>query len=113
MFSSKHILLKDNNIPSSTANATLFLISSFKYVNNMKTFACDCHLNDPTTFQHHQIQVCFAHARMLALGYTNAFSVLHVRGLVIFQNRAQIRNLQILPDEFMETEMSKFTTQRR
>ena len=78
----------------------------------MKTFVCDYHLNDPTTFQHHQIQVCSAHARMLALGYKNAFSVLHVRGLVIFQYRAQIQNLQRPPHKFMETEMSKFATQR-
>ena len=34
----------------------------------MKTLVCDYHLNDPTFFQHHQIQVCSAHARMLALG---------------------------------------------
>ena len=80
-------------ILSSTANATLFLISSFKYVNNMKTFVCDYHLNDPTTFLHHQIQVCNAHAPILALVYKNAFSVLHVNGLVIFQHRAQIQNL--------------------
>ena len=79
----------------------------------MKTFVCDYHLNDPTTFQHHQIQVCSAHARMLALGYKNAFFVLHVRGLLIFQYRAQIQNLQRPPDEFMETEMSKFATQRQ
>ena len=77
------------NILSSTANTTLFLLSSFKYVNNMKTFMCDNHLNDPTTFLRHQIQVYSAHARILALGYKNAFSVLHVHGLVIFQHRAQ------------------------
>ena len=62
------------------------------YVNNMKTFVCDYHLN-PTTFLHHQIQVYSAHARILALGYKNAFSVLHTHGLVIFQHRAQIQNL--------------------
>ena len=44
----------------------------------MKTFVCDYHLNDPTTFLHHQIQVYGAHARILALGYKHAFSVLHV-----------------------------------
>ena len=60
----------------------------------MKTFVCDYHLNDPTTFLHHQIQVCSAHARILALGYKNAFSVLHVHGLVIFQHRAQIQTLK-------------------
>ena len=81
------------SIPSSTANAALLLLSSFKYVNNMKTFVCDYHLNDPTTFLHYQIQVYSAHARILASGYKNAFSVLHVHGLVIFQNRAQIQNL--------------------
>ena len=80
-------------ILSSTANATLFLISSFKYVNYMKPFVCGHHLNDPTIFLHHQIQVCSAHARILALRYKNAFSVLHVHGLVIFQHRAQIQNL--------------------
>ena len=79
----------------------------------MKTFVCDYHLNDPTAFQHHQIQVCGAHARMLALGYKNAFSVLHVRRLVIFQYRAKNQNLQRPPDEFMETETSKFDTQRQ
>ena len=78
---------------SSTANATLFFISSFKYVYDMKTFVCDYHLNDPTTFLHHPIQVCSAHARILALGYKNAFSMLTVHGLVIFQHRAQIQNL--------------------
>ena len=42
----------------------------------MKTFVCDYHLNDPTTSLHHQIQVFCVHARILALGYKNAFSVL-------------------------------------
>ena len=79
----------------------------------MKTFVCDHHLNDPTAFQHHQIQVCSVHAPMLALGYKNAFSVFHVRRLVIFQYHSQIQNLQRPPDEFMETEMSKFATQRQ
>ena len=79
-----------SNILSSTAKATLFLLSSFKYVNNMKPFVCDYHLNDPTIFLHCQIQVHSAHARIPASGYKNAFSVLHVHGLVIFQNRAQI-----------------------
>ena len=79
----------------------------------MKTLVCDYHLNDPTTFAHHEIQVCSAHARILALGYKNAFSVLHVHGLVIFQHRAQIQNLKRPPDEFMKTEMSKFATQRQ
>ena len=82
-----------SNILSSTANATLFFDLIFKYVYNMKTFVCDYHLNNPTTFLHHQIQVCSAHARILALGYKNAFSVLHVHGLVIFKHRAQIQNL--------------------
>ena len=79
----------------------------------MKTFVCDYHLNDPTTFLHHQIQVCSVHARILALGYKNAFSVPHVHGLVIFQHRAQIQNLLRPPDEFMKTEMSKFATPRQ
>ena len=79
----------------------------------MKTFVCDYHLNDPTAFQHHKIQVCSAHARMLALGYKNAFSVLHMGRLVILQYRAQIQNLQRPPVEVMETEMSKFATQRQ
>ena len=57
----------------------------------MKTFVCDYHLDDPTTFLHHQIQVCSAQTRKLALGYKNAFSVHHVHGLVIFQIRAQIQ----------------------
>ena len=77
----------------------------------MKTFVCEYHLNDPTTFLHHQIQVCSAHARILALGYKNAFVVLPVHGLVIFQHRAQIQNISRLPDEFMKTEMSEFATQ--
>ena len=79
----------------------------------MKSFVCDYYLNDPAFFQHHQIQVCSVHARMLALGYKNAFSVLHVRGLVIFKYRAQIQNLQRPPDESTETEMAKFATQRQ
>ena len=79
----------------------------------MKTFVCDYHLNDPTKFLHHQIQVCSAHARILALGYKNAFSVLHVHGLVIFQHRARIQNLQRPSDEFMKAELSKFATQRQ
>ena len=79
---------------SSTANATLFLLSFIKYVNNMKTFVCDYHLNDPTTFLHYLIQVNSAHARILASGYNNAFSVLCVHWLVIFQNRAQIQNFR-------------------
>ena len=79
----------------------------------MKTFVCDYHLNDPTHFLHHQILVYSAHARILALGYKNAFSKLPVHGLVIFQHRAQIQNLRRPPDEFMKTEMSKFATQRQ
>ena len=79
----------------------------------MKTFVFDYHLNDLTTFLHHQIQVCSVHARILALGYKNAFSMLHVHGLVIFQHLARIQNLQRPPDEFMKTEMSKFATQRQ
>ena len=79
----------------------------------MKTFVCDYHLNDLTTFLHHQILVCSAHARILALGYTNAFSVPHVQGLVIFQHRAQIQNLIRPPNEFMKTEISKFAKQRQ
>ena len=70
---------------SSTANATFFfLLSSFKYENNKKTFVFDYHLNDPTTFLHHQIQVHSAHARILAFGYKNAFSVFHVHGSFFF-----------------------------
>ena len=80
-------------ILSSTANTILFFSHFFKYVNNMKTFVCNYHLNDPTTFLIHKIQVCSAHARKLALRYKNAFSVLHVHGLVIFQHRVQIQNL--------------------
>ena len=59
----------------------------------MNIFVCDYHVNDPTTFLHYQIQVCSAHARMLASGYKSAFSVLRVHGLVIFQHPAQIQNL--------------------
>ena len=79
----------------------------------MKTFVRDYHLNDATTVLHHQIQVCSAHARILAFGYTNAFSVLHEHGLVIFQHRAQIQNLLRPPNEFMKTEISKFARQRQ
>ena len=79
----------------------------------MKTFVCDYHLNDLTTFLHHQIQVCSAHARKFALGYKNAFSLPNMHGLVIFQHRAQIHNLSRPPDKFMKTEMSKFATQRQ
>ena len=70
----------------------------------MKMFVCDYHLNDQTTFLHHQIQVCsaHAHARILDLGNKNAFSVLHMHGLMIFQHH-----------EFMKTEMSKFATQQQ
>ena len=59
----------------------------------MKTFECDYHLNDPTHFLHHQIQVDNAHARVLAFGYKNAFSKLPVHGLMFFQHCAQIQNL--------------------
>ena len=90
-----------------------FLLLSFKYVNNMKTFVCDYHLNDPTTFLHHQFQVYSAHAQILTLGYKNAISVQHVHGLVIFQHRAQIQNLYRPPDKFMKTQMSKVPTQRQ
>ena len=79
----------------------------------MKRFGCDYHLNDPTTFLHHQIQVCSAHARILALGYKKAFSVLQVHGLVIFQHPVHIQILYRPPDVFMKTEMSKFATQRQ
>ena len=79
-------------IESSTANATFFDLI-FSLCNRMKTFVCNYHLNDPTTFLHHQIQVCSAHACILALGYKTLFTVLRVHGLVIFQHRAQIQNL--------------------
>ena len=85
-----------------------FLISFLKYVNDMKTFVCDYHLNNMTTFLRPEIQVCSAHVRLLALGYKNAFSVLHVHGLVLVQHRAQNQNLLRPPNEFMKTEMSKF-----
>ena len=58
-------------------------------------------LNDPNIFLHYQIQVFSAHARILALGYKNAYSVLHVHGLVI------IKTMHI------RREMSKFATQRQ
>ena len=74
---------------------------------------CDYHVNDPTTFLHYQIQVCSAHAGMLASGYLSEFSVLRVHGLVIFQHPTQIKNLERPPDEFMKTEMSKLATQRQ
>ena len=61
----------------------------------MKTFVIDYHLNDQTTFLHHPIQVCSAHAQKLALGYKNELSALYVHGLVIFQHRAQIQNLWV------------------
>ena len=79
----------------------------------MKTFMCDYHLNDPTTFLHFQIEVYSTHARILALGYNNAFSVFHVHGLVIFQHRAQIQKLLRSPVECMKTDMSKFASQRQ
>ena len=50
----------------------------------MKMFVCDYHVNDLTTFLHFQIQVCSAHARILASGNKSAFSGLRVHGLVIF-----------------------------
>ena len=77
----------------------------------MKTFVCDYHLNDSTSFLLHQIQVCNKHSKILVLGYKHAFSVLHVHGLVIFQHRAQIQNILRPPDEFMKTKMSKFAMQ--
>ena len=43
-----NLIQNAKTILSSTANATLFLISSFKYENNMKTFVCDYHVKDPT-----------------------------------------------------------------
>ena len=82
-------------------------------LNNMKTFVGDYHLNDPTTLLHNQIQVNSAHARILASGYTNAFSVLHVYGLMIFQNGGQIQNLGRSPGKCMKTVMSTFATQRQ
>ena len=89
-------------------------LSSFKYVNEIKHFVRNCHLNDSTTFLRHQIQLYSAYALILALGYKNAFSVLHVHGLVMFQRRAQIQNLYRPPDEFMKTQkMSTFATQRQ
>ena len=74
---------------------------------------CNYHVNDPTTFLDYQIQVCSAHARMLASGYKSALSVLPVHGLMIFQHPAQIRNLYRPPYEIMKTEMSKLATQRQ
>ena len=74
---------------SSTANATLFfqlfpsLKSSLKTVINLKTFKCDYHMNDRTTFLYNQIKVYNANARILASGYKNAFFVFHVHGPVI------------------------------
>ena len=81
------------------------------FVNNQKTFVSDYHLNDPTILLHNQIKVSSAHARILVSGYKNQFSVLHVLGLVILQNRAHIQNLERSHRECMRTGMSKFTTQ--
>ena len=64
----------------------------------MRTFACNYHLNDQTTFLRYKIQVYTVHARIHASGYKNAFSVLHVHGLVIFQTRAQIQNFLRWPE---------------
>ena len=65
---------------------------------------------NPTTFLYNQIQVYSAHPRILALGYKNAFSVLHVKRLAVFQHHAQIHNLERSPGEFMHT---KFAMQRQ
>ena len=43
----------------------------------------------------------------------NFFSVLHVQGLVIFQNHAHIQNLERSPGECMQTELSKFAIKRQ
>ena len=48
------------------------------------------------------------HAAILTLGYTNAFSVLHVHWLVIFQKHTHIKNLERLHCECIGTEKSKF-----
>ena len=45
-----------NRVPLPISN------SSFRYINNMKTFECDYHLNDPTTFLHYQC--AFANTRL-------------------------------------------------
>ena len=87
-----------------------FFLSSFKFVNNQKTVVSDYHLNDPTIFQHFQIQVFSAHAQILTSGYKNAFSVLQVHGLVMSQHHVDIQNLERLPGERMRTEMSQFAT---
>ena len=100
-------------ILSSAANATLFFLSSFKSVNNLKTFCVRFHLKDPTTFLRDQIKVLSAHAKILISRYKNAFSVPHVCGLVILQNHAPIQNLEKSPGECMSTETSKFATQRQ
>ena len=54
--------------PSSTANATLFLLSSFKYVNNLKTFVSMYYLNDLIFFLHYQIQIFSAYCASTRLG---------------------------------------------
>ena len=61
---------------------------------------------DPIFYLHYQIQGLSAHARILASGAKNVFFVLHVYGLVVFQNRAHIQNFERWLSECLLLEMS-------
>ena len=80
--------------------------------NYLKTFVSDYHLNDPTIFLQYHTQV-FSAFTLLALVCENAFSILYMHRLEIFQNHYHIQNLERLPCDCMRTEMSKFATQRQ
>ena len=47
----------------------------------------DCYLHDSTIFLHFKFS---SYVRVLASGYTNQFSMLHIHEIVIFQNHAYI-----------------------
>ena len=77
----------------------------------MKTFVCHYHLNNQTTFLHHQNQVCSAHARILAMGYKNAFfRASHAQARDLSTSCKNSKSLKTA-NEFMITDMSKCATQ--
>ena len=51
-----HMVLYEYNLIY-TVNATLFFLSSFQSVNNLKSFVSGYHLNDPTMFLQYLIHV--------------------------------------------------------
>ena len=69
------------------------------------------HQNDPKMFLSYQIQDCRAQALELASGHKGAFSMPHVRGLLIFREKknAYILTLEDRPIEYANCNVETYS----